>query len=115
MSFPRSHRLISQAEYKSLFDKSNKISQRYLLALFKPNQKSHARLGLVIGKRAVNSAVKRNQIKRIARESFRLKQETLKGLDIVIIARQQCDKLSKQKLREGIDQLWEKLSAHSAA
>lgn len=113
MSFPRSHRLISQAEYKSLFDKSNKVSQRYLLALFKPNQKSCARLGLVIGKRAVNKAVNRNQIKRIVRESFRLKQEMLKGLDIVIIARQQCDKLSKQKLREGIDQLWEKLSAHS--
>lgn len=113
MSFPRSHRLVNKAEYKSLFDKSNKVSQRCLLILFKPNQKSHARLGLVIGKRAVNSAVIRNRIKRILRESFRQNQEKLKGLDIIIIARQQCDKLSKQKLREGIDQLWEKLLAHS--
>jgi len=113
LSFPRSHRLVNKAEYKSLFDKSNKVSQRCLLILFKPNQKSHARLGLVIGKRAVNSAVIRNRIKRILRESFRQNQEKLKGLDIIIIARQQCDKLSKQKLREGIDQLWEKLLAHS--
>lgn len=113
MSFPRSHRLASKAEYKTLFDKSNKVSQRCLLILFKPNQKANARLGLVIGKRAINSAVIRNRVKRILRESFRQNQEKLKGLDIIIIARQQCDKLTKQKLREGIDQLWEKLLAHS--
>ncbi len=113
MSFPRSHRLTNKAEYKSLFDKSNKVSQRCFLVLFKPNQKLNARLGLVIGKRAINSAVIRNQVKRILRESFRQHKEKLKGLDIIIIARQQCDKLGKQKLREGIDQLWEKLLAHS--
>ncbi len=109
MSFPRSHRLVSKTEYKSLFDKSKKTSQKHLLVLSKSNQKLHARLGLVIGKRAVNSAVMRNRIKRVIRNSFSQNQEFLKGLDIVVIARQQCDKLSKKKLREGIDQLWKKL------
>ena len=111
LSFPRNHRLVTKAEFKSIFDKSKKISQRYLLVLYKPNQITHARLGLVIGKRAVNSAVKRNRIKRIIRESFRHQHESLKGVDIIVIARQQCDKLSNQKLREGIDYLWEKLKA----
>lgn len=109
LGFSRNHRLVTKAEFKSIFDKSKKISQKYLLALYKPNQTTHARLGLVIGKRTVNSAVKRNRIKRIIRESFRHQRESLKGVDIIIIARQQCDKLSNQKLREGIDQLWEKL------
>lgn len=113
MSFPRSHRLTTKADYKSLFDKSNKVSQRSLLVLFKPNQKSNARLGLVIGKRYIKSAVVRNRTKRVLRESFRFHQEKLTGLDVIIIARQWCDKLSKQKLREGIDQLWEKLLALS--
>ena len=113
LSFPRSHRLTTQADYKSLFDKSDKASQSGLLILFKANQKPNARLGLVIGKRAIRSAVKRNRTKRILRNSFRLNQEKLIGLDIIVIARQKCDKLSKQKLREGIEQLWEKLLAHS--
>lgn len=113
MSFLRSHRLTHQAEYNSVFDEQKKVSQRCLLVLFKPNQKLHGRLGLVIGKRAINSAVIRNRVKRILRESFRQNQERLKGWDIVIVARQQCDKLSKQKLRAGIEQLWEKLLAHS--
>ncbi len=113
MSFPRSHRLTTKADFKSLFDKSDKISQRGLLVLFKPNQKSIARLGLVIAKRYIKRAVDRNKTKRVLRESFRYHQEKLAGLDVIIIARQRCDKLSKQKLREGIDQLWEKLLALS--
>lgn len=113
MNFPHSHRLVTTADFKSVFDKSNKVSQRCLLVLFKPNQKSHARLGLVIGKRAINRAVDRNRTKRVLRESFREIQEKLIGFDVIVIARQKCDKLTKQKLREGIDQLWEKLLAHS--
>ncbi len=113
MNFPRSHRLVTKADFKSVFDKSNKVSQRCLLVLFKPNQQSHARLGLVIGKRAIHRAVDRNRTKRVLRESFIKSQEKLTGFDVIVIAKQQCDKLTKQKLREGIDQLWEKLLAQS--
>lgn len=109
MHFTRQQRLITKAEFKSVFDQSNKTTQRHFLALFKPNQKPYARLGLVIGKRVANTAISRNRIKRVIRESFRLNQEQLKGLDIVIIGRQQCDTLDKTKLREGIEKLWEKL------
>lgn len=111
LSFPRKHRLVTKAEFKSIFDKSQKVSQRYWVVLHKPNQTNYARLGLVVGKRVANSAVKRNRIKRVIRESFRHYQNGLTGVDIIVIARQQCDKLSKQKLREGMDQLWEKLKA----
>jgi ribonuclease P protein component len=113
LNFSRSHRLTTKADYKALFDKANKINQRCLLILFKPNQKSNARLGLVVGKRAINSAVIRNRTKRILRESFRENQQKLVGLDIVVIVKKECNKLNKQKLREGIDQLWEKLLARS--
>ena len=108
-SFPRQRRLVTKAEFKSIFDKSKKISQRYLVILYKPNQSDYARLGVIVAKRSVNSAVGRNRIKRIVRESFRHSQERLKGMDVVIIARGQCDQLSNQKLREGIDDLWTKL------
>lgn len=113
LSFPRTHRLLTKAEYKSVFDQSMKVSGRHLLILFKPNKKSHARLGLMVGKRVANLAVARNQIKRAIRESFRVNQDKLKGFDLVVIARQQCDTLSKQKLRESIEKLWEKLLTSS--
>ncbi|MEO8401640.1 MAG: ribonuclease P protein component [Gammaproteobacteria bacterium] len=109
MSFPRSHRLVTKAEFKQVFDDAFKVSQKYLLILCRPNQKKHARIGVIVGKRFVNSAVDRNRIRRVVRDSFRLNQEKLIGLDIVVIARQQCDTLSKDKIRKGIDDLWERL------
>lgn len=109
LRFPHERRLLTKAEYKAVFDKSQKISQKHLMILYKVNQKPYARLGLVVPKRVARSAVTRNGIKRILRESFRHHPSRLIGVDIIIIARQQCDTLSKQKLREGIDKLWEKL------
>lgn len=113
MHFSKHYRLLNKVDFKNVFDKSNKVSQKYLLALFKTNQLSHARIGIIVGKRVANKAVTRNQIKRVLRESFRHHQDHLKGLDIIVIARQQCDTLDKTNLRRGIDRLWEKLQEDS--
>lgn len=80
-----------------------------MLVLYRSNQKANCRLGMLIGKRAVSTAVERNRIKRTIRESFRHSQHKLKGFDVIVIARQQCDTLSNSKLREGIENLWAKL------
>jgi ribonuclease P protein component len=108
-NFPRQYRLVTQAEYKALFNQSNKVSYRFLTILYKKNNNLYGRIGLIVGKRVAKKAVTRNKIKRVIRESFRFQQQKLSGIDLIVIARKQCDKLSKQKLREGIDQLWEKL------
>jgi len=88
------------------------MNQRYLSIRFKENFKPHSRLGLVVGKRVAKHAVIRNRIKRIIRESFRFHQAKLHGFDIIVIAHQSCDTVSKIKLRQGIDQLWEKLVSY---
>lgn len=110
--FPRHQRLVSKADYKSVFDESKKFSEKHLLILFRPNQKSYARMGLIVGKNISKSAVVRNRIKRVIRESFRHIQSKLNNVDVIVIARQQCDKLSKENLRKGIDQLWKKLQTY---
>lgn len=109
LRFLRSHRIVTKADYDVTLDQPLKISHKYLLILFKPNQITHGRLGLMVGKRVAAHAVTRNRIKRVVRESFRAKQTQLKGFDIVVIARHQCGTLSKVELRKGIDTLWEKL------
>jgi ribonuclease P protein component len=109
LNFPRDQRLVTKAEFKQVFDEANKIAQKYLLVLIRPNKTNKARLGIIVGKRFVNTAVARNRIKRIVRESFRSRQHHLIGWDIVVIARQHCGTLDKDKLRKGIDNLWERL------
>lgn len=109
LSFPRSHRLVTKAEFKQVFDEARKTSQKHLLILSKPNQNAFARLGVIVGKRVARTAIARNRIKRVVRESFRLNQDRLVGRDIIVLARPYCDTLDKTKLRKGIDDLWEKL------
>lgn len=111
MRFPKDNRLLTKADYQTVLDQPCKMSQKSLLILFKPNQKSHARLGLMVGKRVAALAVARNRIKRAIRESFRANHQRLNGFDCIVIARQQCDTLSKLELREGMNKLWERLIA----
>lgn len=50
------------------------------------NGRPYSRLGLSVGKRIWKSAVRRNRVRRIFREAFRLSQEELPpGLDIVLV------------------------------
>lgn len=109
LTFPRNHRIVTKAEFQTLFDKSKKIVHKNGVILFRNNQKPFARLGVIVGKKTAKNAVVRNRIKRVIRESFRRNQERLKKIDIIFIARKPCETLDKQKLREGIDLLWEKL------
>ena len=109
MRFQKTHRLLNKAEYKTTLDQPHKISRKEFLLLFKANQKSHARLGLMVGKKVSALAVTRNLIKRVIRESFRVNQDQLQGWDVVVITRHPCGKLSKDQLREGMNHLWERL------
>jgi len=53
------------------------------------NGLAHSRLGLSVGKRIWKSAVKRNYIRRVFREAFRLEQYSLPpGLDIILVPAQ---------------------------
>lgn len=121
--FSRAHRLASQSDFQFVFAKPYKVSRKYLLALYRPNQRSDVRLGIIIKKQLVSCAVDRNRLRRVIRESFRNHQEKLKGLDIIVLMRSQCTpvihsafkgsqadlKRGKKVLRDDIDQIWPQL------
>jgi len=48
-----------------------------------PNGLDYARLGMIVPKKILATAVARNRVKRLIREAFRLNQSELKGLDVV--------------------------------
>jgi len=63
-----------------------------------------ARLGTAVPKRLVKSAVCRNRIKRIIKESFRHNQKTLTGFDIVVVVSKPV--VNDQIVRDVIKQVW---------
>ena len=105
-AFPKTARLLSPRDYKPVFDHSRyKVSSKQFLFLATTSQARRPRLGLVIAKKHVSKAVHRNRLKRVLRESFRLRQAEIPLVDIVVLARKDADKLATTELRTTIDRL----------
>jgi ribonuclease P protein component len=109
--FSRQYRLVSKQDFRAAFIKPHKIARKNLIVLYKSNQKSLARLGIVISKKYARRAVDRNLLRRVIRESFRQQKEALKGLDLIVLLRTECTPLDKKALRDDIGSLWQTLQA----
>ena len=85
--FERKKRLSGRRAFSAVFDARMRRAAGPLSILTRPNNLEHCRLGLSVS-RKVGNAVKRNRIKRLLRESFRLGQHNLPtGYDIVVVVR----------------------------
>jgi len=107
--FGRRARLATRADFEHVFAQSEKSSDRYFTVLARPNTLAFPRLGLAISKKAAKSAVVRNRIKRLVRESFRQRQPELGGLDVVVIARPNLANEVNATLSDSLNRHWTKL------
>lgn len=110
-TFPRQARLLSTQQYQLVFNQSQcRSSDRTLTILARRNGVVAARLGLVIGKRVARSAVVRNRLKRIVRESFRHHQALLSGLDVVVLGRECLQQCSNPELTQSLQHHWQRVA-----
>ena len=80
-----------------------------MTALAIPNATHAPRLGLVISRKAARTAVARNRVKRLIRESFRHWQTRLGGIDIVVIGRSGIARQPNKVLTQGLERIWTRL------
>jgi len=110
-TFGRDKRLLTARSYRAVFgDTRYKVAHPHLLLLARPNELSHPRLGLVVAKKHLRNAVDRNRIKRVARETFRCAQGTLDSLDVIFLARQGINGLSRREQTRLLEHSWHRLS-----
>ena len=96
-----------------MFDDNRlKVANATLLILAGPAVGGDSRLGLVIAKKTIPTAVQRNRIKRAVRETFR-QQEFDMPLDIVFLARIGAKTQSSKQLTESLRQAWVTLAKRS--
>lgn len=79
-----------------------------------PAQLTHPRLGMAISRKVARTAVARNRIKRIIRESYRHWQTRLGAVDIVIMGRVGISTQSNKVLTMALDKLWLELNEKCA-
>ncbi len=85
--FGRTHRLSGKKAFARVFRGRHSSANKVLVVYAASNDLLHCRLGLTVGKKH-GGAVRRNRIKRLLREAYRLEQVNLpSGYDLVCIPR----------------------------
>jgi ribonuclease P protein component len=89
--FPAGLRVIRRREFERVFDSGVRTSDGRLTLRACMNGLGHSRLGVVVGRKH-GGAVRRNRIKRVLREAFRLaRRELPAGLDLLCSPRVGAD------------------------
>lgn len=117
MKFPRSARLTGPAEFRRVFARPEVTRDAWFRVLSRSNDLGHSRLGLAVSRKTCRSAVGRNRLKRVVRESFRANQERLSaagGWDIVVLPQARAASISKAELRGSLETHWQKITARQA-
>ncbi|MFI4969362.1 MAG: ribonuclease P protein component [Lysobacterales bacterium] len=110
-SFPRAARLLSPKDFARLRGISRRVGGRHFSAEVAASESAGARLGLAISRRVSRKAVRRNRIKRIARDSFRRIRAELPAVDILLIARSSADLEDNASLRAELASLWQRIAS----
>lgn len=110
-TFPRDWRLLSPKDYSAVFNAVlYKVPHQNFLILAAPNQVGHARLGLIFAKKNLKRAHDRNRVKRLVRESFRVRKTELPGVDLIVLGRQGLVEMDNSVLFAILDKLWQRLN-----
>lgn len=109
------HRLTSAGQFSHVFSHPVKSNGHLFTVLANVNEIAEARLGVVVAKKKIKTAVARNRIKRLVRESFRRHRQQLPGLDIVVLPRKGCEKQTNQKIYKELEQHWQFLAKQGNA
>ncbi len=102
--------MLSKLDYKTVFECPISIKSHSFTLLAHVTANPWPRLGVIIAKRFMKKAVDRNRVRRLIRESFRLNQQHLSRLDIVVLVRCNCADQSNGALYNCLRKLWQDLN-----
>jgi ribonuclease P protein component len=98
------------AEFREVKRRGKKFADAYFSIAVLANHETYPRLGLSIATRTFGTAVARNRIKRLTRESFRLNQHSLPPVDVTVSAREAASQAKLSDLRASLEQHWKSIT-----
>ena len=110
-NFPRQLRLLHATHFDNVFQNGQRSADRFFTILFQQNALSRPRLGFAISKQRVRLAVGRNRLRRLVRESFRLRAAALPAVDLVVLARDATTAAASGDLVSSLERHWVRVTA----
>lgn len=112
-SLPRHRKLLKPFEFAAVLKDGKRYAGKFVVLVVRRSPQRLARLGLAIAKKHAKLARDRNQIKRIARESFRSLRLELPSVEIVVLTRSREKNAAapdQKLLRMEFDELFNKIA-----
>ena len=94
-----------------MFQNGQRSADRFFTILFHQNFLNRPRLGFAISKQKVRLAVGRNRLRRLVRESFRLRAAGLPAVDLVVLARDATTTAASGELAVSLEKHWARVTA----
>lgn len=108
LSFPKDLQLRKGWEYEQVYDEGKRLHGNGFSLICRANGLAYSRIGISVNRR-IRGAVKRNRIKRIVRESFRLYRDRYpQRADIVFTVRPDFSLSSPQAIISAVEPLGQK-------
>jgi ribonuclease P protein component len=110
---PRAARLLKASEFTQVFKNNQASTDAFFRILWRPSDRAASRLGMAIARKVDRSAVGRNRIKRIVRESFRRWRAAQAGAerhyDVVVLARPPAAQAANAELAGALERHWRRI------
>jgi ribonuclease P protein component len=110
LTFEPRKRLHQPAEFRDVRRRGKKFADAFFSLSVLGNHETYPRLGLSIATSTFGTAVARNRIKRLTRESFRLNQHSLPPVDVTVSAREAARLAKVSDLRASLDEHWKSIT-----
>ena len=115
LRFGANLRLRSKLQFDAVYAGGRRIDDRFFALRVKPNGLAHPRVGLAVAVKTAGNGVKRNRLRRLVRESFRLAQFQLPGVDVVVAAKYPAAEAPAASLRDSLATLWKRVASTCAS
>ena len=102
--------MVKTDDFSSVFNLRKRIASQHLVMRYRMNEANMPRLGLIVSKKTAKLAVQRNYMRRVLRELFRLNQQQLPVVDLVIQVQKPFNKPEFTLIKQEFEILLLKLS-----
>jgi ribonuclease P protein component len=114
LTLPARLRLRRKSDFDAAYARGRRLGDGFFAVIATINEAGAPRLGMAVAVKVAGGAVGRNRIRRVIRESFRLHQQSLPALDLVVSARPPARAASGAQLHASLAALWKKVAAQCA-
>ncbi|MGQ0430246.1 MAG: ribonuclease P protein component [Gammaproteobacteria bacterium] len=103
------HKLRTAADFGRVRRGRERHSDALFLVQCADNGRETARLGMAVSARAVGNAVRRNRVRRLIRESFRVHRQELPAVDVFVTAKAPARAARNRELFASLRSLWQQI------